>query len=96
VLWQADSPAVGNGSYVQPSSPEDQPLVSILQNVQSTLDPAQRAAATAQAQNELIAQYALVDPVYVPSQVIAANKDVHGIVFDAQSRNLFYDTWIGK
>lgn len=96
VLWQADSPAVGNGSYVQPSSPEYQPLVNSLQNVQSTLDPAQRAAATAQAQSLLIAQYALVDPVYVPSQVIAANKDVHGIVFDAQSRNLFYGTWIGK
>jgi peptide/nickel transport system substrate-binding protein len=96
VLWQADSPAVGNGSYVQPSSPEYQPLVNILQQVQSTLDPAARAAATAQAQNLLIAQYALVDPVYVPSQVIAADQDVHGIVFDAQSRNLFYDAWIGK
>jgi peptide/nickel transport system substrate-binding protein len=96
VLWQADSPVVGNGSYVQPSSPEYQPLVSVLQQVQSTLDPAGRAAATAQAQNLLIAQDALVDPVYVPSQVIAADQDVHGIVFDAQSRNLFYDTWIGK
>jgi peptide/nickel transport system substrate-binding protein len=96
VLWQADSPAVGNGSYLQPSSPEYQPLVNVLQQVQSTLDPAGRAAATAQAQNLLIAQYALVDPVYVPSQVIAADQDVHCIIFDAQSRNLFYDTWIGK
>ncbi|MGD0559337.1 MAG: ABC transporter substrate-binding protein [Streptosporangiaceae bacterium] len=96
VLWQADSPAVGNGSYVQSSSSEYQPLVNVLQQVQSTLDPAERAAATAQAQNLLIAQYALVDPVYVPSQVIAADQDVHGIVFDAQSRNLFYGTWIGK
>jgi peptide/nickel transport system substrate-binding protein len=96
VLWQSDSPVVGNGSYVQPGSPEYQPLVSILQKIQSTLDPAGRGAATAQAQNLLITQYALVDPVYVPSQVIAADKDVHGIVFDAQSRNLFYDTWIGK
>jgi peptide/nickel transport system substrate-binding protein len=96
VLWQADSPVVGNGSYVQSSSPEYQPLVNVLQQVQSTLDPAQRAAATAQAQSLLIAQYALVVPVYVPSQVIAADQDVHGIIFDAQSRNLFYDTWIGK
>lgn len=96
VLWQADSPVVGNGSYVQQSSPEYQPLVNILQQLQSTLDPAARAAATAQAQNLLIAQDALVDPVYVPSQVIAADKDVHGIIFDAQSRNLFYDTWIGN
>jgi peptide/nickel transport system substrate-binding protein len=96
VLWQADSPVVGNGSYVQSSSPEYQPLVNVLQQVQSTLDPTQRAAATAQAQDLLIAQYALVDPVYVPSQVIAADQDVHGIIFDSQSRNLFYDTWIGK
>jgi peptide/nickel transport system substrate-binding protein len=96
VLWQADSPVVGNGSYVQKSSPEYQPLVSILQKVQSSLDAGVRNAATVQAQNLLIAQYALVDPVYVPSQVIAADPDVHGIIFDAQSRNLFYDTWIGK
>ena len=96
MLWQADSPVVGNGSYVQKNSSEYQPLVSILQKVQRTLDPSVRAAAAAQAQKLLIAQYALVDPVYVPSQVIAADQDVHGIVFDAQSRNLFYDTWIGK
>jgi len=32
----------------------------------------------------------------VLAQVIAADQDVHGIIFDSQSRNLFYDTWIGK
>jgi peptide/nickel transport system substrate-binding protein len=96
VLWQADSPVVGNGSYVQKSSPEYQPLVSVLQQIQDTLDPAALDAATAQAQELLIAKDALIDPVYVPSQVIAADQDVHGIIFDAQSRNLFYDTWLGK
>ena len=95
VLWQADSPRVGNGSFIAANAPERQALINATQAIQGTLDPAQRAAATKEAQ-DLIMQYALVVPVYEPAQVIAANKSVHGIIFDAQSRNLFYDTWISK
>ena len=95
VLWQSDSPLVGNGSYVEAGAPERQALINATQAIQNTLDPTQRNAATKAAQ-DLIFQYALVVPVYEPAQVIAANKDVHGIVFDAQSRNLFYNTYISK
>lgn len=96
VLWQGYSPLVGNGSYVAKGAAEYKPLVDTTQAIQQTLNPAQRNAATRQAQDLLLTKYALVDPVYEPAQVIAANKDVHGIVFDAQSRNLFYGTWIAK
>jgi peptide/nickel transport system substrate-binding protein len=94
VLWQADSPVVSNPSFLTVSSPAYESLDKATQEIQDTLDPTQRAAATETAQN-LIFQYALEIPVYEPAQVIAANKDVHGIIFDAQSRNLFYNTWIG-
>jgi peptide/nickel transport system substrate-binding protein len=95
VLWQADSPLVGNGSYVESGAPERQALINDTQAIQNTLDPTQRDAAT-KATQDLIFQYALVAPVYEPAQVIAANKKVHGIVFDAQSRNLFYNTYLSK
>jgi peptide/nickel transport system substrate-binding protein len=96
VLWQVFSPAVSNSSFVEPGTSAYKPLVTTLQDVQSTLDPAARAAATAKAQQLILQKDALVAPVYVPSQVIAASKDVHGIVMDSLSRALFYDTWIGK
>jgi peptide/nickel transport system substrate-binding protein len=96
VLWQVFSPSVSNSSYLEPGNPAYQPVSTALQDIQNTLNPAARAAATAQAQNLIVNKYALYAPLYVPSQVIAANKDVHGIVMDSLSRALFYDTWITK
>lgn len=58
-----------------------------------TLDPATRKQYAKAAQDLLLDKYALVNPVYNPSQVIAHADYVHGIIFDAQSRNHFVDTW---
>jgi peptide/nickel transport system substrate-binding protein len=95
VLWQIYSPEVGNESFLAKGSPVAQELAGTLQKIQATLNPAQRDADTAVAQN-LILDNALTDPVYEPSQVVAAAPNVHDIGFDAQSRNDFYNTWIGK
>lgn len=95
VLWQIYSPGYQNDAFVAKNSAEGDDLTSALQKIQLTLNPAARNAATVAAQN-LITQYALTDPVYEPSQVVAAAPYVHGIGFDAQSRNDFYNTWLSK
>lgn len=96
VLWQAYSPDVSNSSYVTPGDPNRGRLVDTLQKINETLDPAQRDAVSRTAQDLLVDDLALTVPVYEPAQVIAAAPGVHGIVFDAQSRNLFYGTWISR
>ncbi len=96
VLWQTYSPAVGNAAFVAKGSAAAEQLTTTLQEIQDTLNPAQRIAATEAAQNLILVKYALTDPVYEPSQVIAAATYVHDIGFDAQSRNDFYNTWLGK
>jgi peptide/nickel transport system substrate-binding protein len=68
----------------------------VLGQVETTLDPVQRAQYAKAAQDLLLRKYALVNPVYNPSQVIAHSPNVHGIIFDAQSRNTFVDAWKGS
>lgn len=95
VLKLQFSPASGNTSYLsQASSGVDlNEVTSTLGKLETTLDPAQRAQYTKAAQDLVVDKYALVNPVYNPSQVIAQAPYVHGILFDAQSRNHFVDAW---
>lgn len=88
-------PALGNGSFVTEDSPgiDVDEVTRTLEALELTLDPATRKRYAKAAQDLLLDKYALVNPVYNPSQVIAHADYVHGIVFDAQSRNHFVDTW---
>ncbi|MFF1831412.1 ABC transporter substrate-binding protein [Paenarthrobacter sp. NPDC058040] len=87
------SPKLGNGAYLSPDFQGYDEVVTKLGNLELTLDPATRNRYAKDAQDLLLDKYALVNPVYNPSQVIAHAKYVHGIIFDAQSRNHFVDTW---
>jgi peptide/nickel transport system substrate-binding protein len=89
------SPSVGNISYLsaQSTGVDLDEVTQVLGKLETTLDPATRAQYTKDAQDLLLDKYALVNPIYNPSQVIAQASYVHGIVFDAQSRNHFVDAW---
>jgi len=95
VLNLAYGPALGNGSFVTKDSAgiDLAEVTGVLGKLETTLDPAKRLAYAAAAQDLLVEKYALVSPIYNPSQVIAHAPGVHGIVFDAQSRNHFVDAW---
>lgn len=89
------SPLLGNGAYLSEDSPgiDVDEVTQTLGKLELTLDPAARERYAREAQDLLLDKYALVNPVYNPSQVIAHADYVHGIVFDAQSRNHFVATW---
>lgn len=89
------SPTLGNGSWVTEDSPgvDVAEVTRVLGQLETTLDEKKRTAYAKQAQDLLLEKYALVNPIYNPSQVIAHADYVHGIIFDAQSRNHFVNTW---
>ncbi|WP_433528200.1 ABC transporter substrate-binding protein [Micromonospora sp. CA-263727] len=89
------SPLLGNGAHLtQDSTGVDvDEVTQALGQLELTLDPARRNQYAKAAQDLLLDKYALVSPVYNPSQVIAHADHVHGIIFDAQSRNHFVDAW---
>ena len=88
-------PTLGNGAWVTKDSTgvDVDEVTQVLGKLELTLDPAERKQYAKAAQDLLIDKYALVNPIYNPSQVIAHAAYVHGIIFDAQSRNHFVDTW---
>ncbi|MBL1120030.1 ABC transporter substrate-binding protein [Streptomyces sp. 110] len=92
------SPLLGNGSYLGEDSTgvDVDEVTKTLGRLELTLDPAERKQYAKAAQDLLLDKYALVNPVYNPSQVIAQAKYVHGIIFDAQSRNHFVNAWKGN
>ncbi|MFF0816027.1 ABC transporter substrate-binding protein [Rhodococcus sp. NPDC003318] len=94
VLEQTYSPLFTNGANIAPDSPIRQQAIDTFRAVNETLDPAARAAAAATAQDFVLNQEILTVPVYNPAQVTAANPKVHNVDYEAQSRNVFYDTWI--
>ncbi|OZC51666.1 peptide ABC transporter permease [Rhodococcus sp. RS1C4] len=94
VLEQLYSPLYSNGARIQKDDPIYQESIDTLAAVSATLDPQQRADAAATAQDFLLNKYVLSVPVYNPAQVTAVNPDVHGVNYEAQSRNVFYDTWL--
>jgi len=87
------SPLLGNGSSLTDEFEGYDDIVETLGALETTLDPAERAELAEAAQRLLVEEYALVNPIYNPSQVIAQSSTVHGIIFDAQARNHFVDTW---
>jgi len=93
VLSLSYSPLLGNGSWLEEGTPAYDRAVAVLPKLETTLDPATRARYAKEGQDLVLDELALTNPVYNPSQVIAHADDVHGIVFDAQSRNHFVDTW---
>ncbi|MGW6278653.1 ABC transporter substrate-binding protein [Kribbella sp. NPDC055071] len=96
VLRLAFGPDFDNGVYLSKDFPGYDEIVSTLDKLDTTLDPAKRKEYAKAAQDLIVDKYALTNPVYNPSQVIAHAPYVHGIVFDAQSRNHFVDTWKSK
>ncbi|MBB5159400.1 ABC transporter substrate-binding protein [Saccharopolyspora phatthalungensis] len=88
-------PSIGNGAYLTKDSTgvDVAAVTQALGKLELTLDPAARSQYAKEAQDILLDKYALVNPVYNPSQVIAQAPYVHGIIFDAQSRNHFVDAW---
>ena len=87
------SPLIGNGSYISEDFEGRDEIIEVLGNLESTLDEDERAEYAEAAQRLVVEEYALVNPVYNTSQVIAQATYVHGIIFDAQARNHFVDTW---
>ena len=94
VLNLSFNPEIGDENYF----PEDfdglDEITEALEDLETTLDPDTRQKYAAEAQRLVVDKYALTNPVYNPSQVIAHDKSVHGIIFDAQSRNHFVNTWL--
>jgi peptide/nickel transport system substrate-binding protein len=89
------SPALGNGAYLteQSTGVDVAEVSTTLGKLELSLDPAVRKQAAKAAQDLLLEKYALVNPIYNPAQVIAHADYVHGILFDAQSRNHFVNAW---
>ncbi|MFT4259997.1 ABC transporter substrate-binding protein [Microbacterium sp.] len=90
------SPLIGNGAYIDDDFAGRDDIIERLGRLELTLDPQQRAEYAADAQDLILEEYALTSPIYNPSQVIAQSPSVHGIIFDAQARNHFVDTWKSK
>ncbi|MDF3304593.1 ABC transporter substrate-binding protein, partial [Rhodococcus sp. T2V] len=89
------NPDRGNSARIPADFPDRQRIADTLEALESTLDPTQRAALTEQAQELVLDEYVLYDPVFEPSQV-AASKGVHDIDLDATSRLHFLRTWIDQ
>ncbi|MET9026666.1 ABC transporter substrate-binding protein [Nocardia sp. NPDC004168] len=94
VLEQVYSPQFGNMAKLAQGDPVYQQAIDTLGAVSKTIDPQRRAAAAQAAQRFLLEDQVLTVPVYNPAQVTAANPKVHNVGYEAQSRNVFYDTWI--
>ncbi|MFI1235986.1 ABC transporter substrate-binding protein [Nocardia salmonicida] len=94
VLEQVYSPQYTNSSKLAPENPLYQQAIDKLSAVSKTLDPGKRAEAAEAAQRFLLVDQVLTVPVYNPAQVTAASPRVHNVGYEAQSRNVFYDTWI--
>ncbi|MTE15677.1 ABC transporter substrate-binding protein [Nocardia aurantiaca] len=94
VLEQMYSPQYGNISALTPDNPAYQEAIDKLSALSKTLDSGRRAKAAEQAQRFLLNEQVLTVPVYNPAQVTAAAPRVHNVGYEAQSRNVFYDTWL--
>ncbi|MGW4369506.1 ABC transporter substrate-binding protein [Nocardia takedensis] len=94
VLEQVYSPQFGNMNKLAQGSPLYQQAIDTFGALSKTLDPQQRAEAAKAAQKFLLDDQVLTVPVYNPAQVTAVDPKVHNVGYEAQSRNVFYDTWI--
>ena len=74
--------------------PADTVLDPLLDAQLAEADPAKRAEKLETAQRTILEDgYAI--PLFELAQSIGVGADVHGLAFDASSRLLFHDTWIG-
>ncbi|WP_019926101.1 ABC transporter substrate-binding protein [Nocardia sp. BMG111209] len=94
VLEQMYSPQYGNIAKLTPGTPVADEAIAKLSALSRTLDPGLRAKAAEEAQRFLLDEQVLTVPVYNPAQVTAVSPKVHNVGYEAQSRNVFYDTWI--
>ncbi|MDR1633856.1 MAG: ABC transporter substrate-binding protein [Bifidobacteriaceae bacterium] len=94
VLNTLYNPTIDNGAYIDQGFEGHDDLVASLSKLEQTLDPAERTKYAKAAQDLLIEEYALVVALFNPSQVIAQAPYVHDILFDAQARNHFRNTWL--
>ncbi|WP_456788921.1 ABC transporter substrate-binding protein [Cellulomonas sp. P5_C5] len=74
--------------------PADTVLDPLLDAQLAQGDPAKRADDLAAAQQTILDE-GLAIPLFELAQSIGVGADVHGLAFDASSRLLFHDTWIG-
>ncbi|WP_229403347.1 ABC transporter substrate-binding protein [Micromonospora okii] len=76
----------------------DPRIDQLLQTGQATGDPAKRAGIYAELQQRVVAEQALVLPLYAPADQIAASTSVGGVRFEptAGVPASAYDLWIGK
>lgn len=74
--------------------PADPVLDPLLDAQLAQGDPAKRADDLATAQRTILDE-GLAIPLFELAQSIGVGPDVHGLAFDASSRLLFHDTWIG-
>jgi len=93
VLNLTYNPSIGNANYLPDDFAGRDEITQAVSAIESTLDPDVRLDLIAEAQEVVVEKYALTNPVYTPAQVIAHSPRVHGIIFDAQARNSFVDTW---
>lgn len=88
------NPTRGNVARIPADFEGYDDIVQRLEAVESTLDTEERAAIAEDVQDLLLDEYALTDPIFVPSQIAAYDPSVHGIILDSSTRLLFVDTWI--
>ncbi|MEU4336984.1 ABC transporter substrate-binding protein [Micromonospora lupini] len=76
----------------------DPRIDQLLESGQATADPTKRAGIYAQLQQRVVAEQALVLPLYAPADQIAASTSVGGVRFEptAGVPASAYDLWIGR
>ncbi|MGC4820764.1 ABC transporter substrate-binding protein [Micromonospora sp. DT63] len=76
----------------------DPRIDQLLESGQATADPTRRAGIYAQLQQRVVAEQALVLPLYAPADQIAASTSVGGVHFEptAGVPASAYDLWIGR
>ncbi|MDR2564978.1 MAG: ABC transporter substrate-binding protein [Bifidobacteriaceae bacterium] len=94
VLNTLYNPTIDNGAYIREDFGGYADLVNTLGKLEETLNAKERKGYAKDAQDKLVAEYALVAALFNPAQVIAQAPHVHGIAFDAQARNHFRDAWL--
>ncbi|MEU8423461.1 ABC transporter substrate-binding protein [Micromonospora sp. NPDC048835] len=76
----------------------DPRIDQLLESGQATADPAKRAGIYAELQQRVVAEQALLLPLYAPADQIAASTSVGGVRFEptAGVPASAYDLWVGK
>jgi peptide/nickel transport system substrate-binding protein len=87
------NPTRANGSKIPADHPDRERIAKVLEAVDSTLEPKERARLARAAQDLVNDEFALFDPVFIPSQG-AASKRLHDLDIDATARLHFLRAWL--